>query len=42
MGASVQEARREAFSMQRELESTGLEVLEKLRDGGISLRCITK
>ena len=35
MGASVQEARREAFSMQRELESTGLEVLEKLRDGGL-------
>ena len=35
MGASVQEARREAFSIQRELESTGLEVLEKLRDGGL-------
>ena len=35
MRAFVQEARREAFSIQRELESTGLEVLEKLRDGGL-------
>lgn len=35
MGASAQEARREAFSIQRELESTGLEVLEEPRDGGL-------